>query len=70
MFTPDHRAHLKLKQTPPSEVWPAALAEAIFLALALRGSPACLPEVGAKRHVGSAQITEGSVPPASGEWPA
>jgi hypothetical protein len=70
MFTPDHRAHLKLKRTPPSEVRPAAFAEAIFLAMALRGSPACLPQAGATRHAGSAQISEGGARPAAGERPA
>jgi hypothetical protein len=68
MFRPDPRAHLKLKRTQPGEVLPAAFAEAIFLALALRGSPACLPDVGA-HQLASAQITEDSARPASGESP-
>ncbi|MHB8690291.1 MAG: hypothetical protein ACYDHH_03505 [Solirubrobacteraceae bacterium] len=69
MFTPDHRVHLKLKQTPPGEVPSAAFAEAIFVTLALRGSPAWVPDAGSRPHAASARITEESARPASGELP-
>ena len=35
----DPKAHLKLRPTRPEEARAAALAEAVFLALALRGAP-------------------------------
>ena len=45
MFEADPKRHLKLRHTRPDEARAAALADAVFYALALRGTPGHVPQM-------------------------